>query len=450
MTEGPAWKNLLIFSIPMLFGNIVQQLYNTVDAIVVGNVLGDNALAAVGNSMPVLNLMIAIFIGVASGAGVMVSQYFGAKQKEDLSHTIGTSLTLITIVSLGIAVAFPPLVRPLLGLLDTPASILEDCAEYSTILLWGTIGLAYYNILSGILRGLGDSLSALVFLVIASLTNVVLDIWFVAYLEMGVAGAAYATIIAQGLSGLLCLWRLMKMRDILDFSPFYLKPKKKYVVQLLRLGLPTGISQAIFSVALVLVQSLTNSFGELVIAANIIVMRVDGFVMMPNFTFAAAMMTYAGQNVGAGKLDRLRSGFRDCLLMTVGTATVLVLVILIWGRNVMGLFTQTEELLDLGMRMMRILAVGYIAIGVTQVPMGVIRGAGDSMTPMWITMITNVVLRLPLAYAMVWYTRRDGSIGKPEALYVSMLICWIAGTFITMIAYRRGKWREKGLVKHET
>lgn len=308
MTVGKPWEKIVAFTIPMLIGNIAQQLYNTVDSIVIGKYVGDNALAAVGSASPILNLLLVLFVGISVGAGVMVSQYFGAKQRKELSMTIGNCVTLTAISSIIIMILGAVLSRPLLEMLKTPDSIIDWCTSYLVILMVGCAGSAYYNILCGILRGLGDSISALIYLLVATVINIVLDIVFVSQFHMGVAGVAYATVIAQAISAVLCMWRLMRMTDIFDFRPKYLKMKKQYSMEIIRLGLPSGITQAIFSMAMVIVQSLTNSFGEMVIAANVIIMRVDGFAMMPNFSFGTAMTTYAGQNVGARRMNARRAG----------------------------------------------------------------------------------------------------------------------------------------------
>ena len=305
MTVGKPWEKIVAFTIPMLIGNIAQQLYNTVDSIVIGKYVGDNALAAVGSASPILNLLLVLFVGISVGAGVMVSQYFGARQRKELSMMIGNCVTLTAISSIIIMILGAVLSRPLLEMLKTPDSIIDWCTSYLVILMVGCAGSAYYNILCGILRGLGDSISALIYLLVATVINIVLDIVFVSQFHMGVAGVAYATVIAQAISAVLCMWRLMRMTDIFDFRPKYLKMKKQYSMEIIRLGLPSGITQAIFSMAMVIVQSLTNSFGEMVIAANVIIMRVDGFAMMPNFSFGTAMTTYAGQNVGARRMDRV-------------------------------------------------------------------------------------------------------------------------------------------------
>ena len=221
MTEGSPWKKIVLFAVPMLVGNIAQQLYNTVDSVVVGNYVGDNALAAVGSAGPILNLLIVLFVGISVGAGIMVSQYFGAKERERLSITIGNCITLTAIATVFVMVAASLVARPLLELLDTPESIIDWCQSYLIILFVGSAGLAFYNILSGILRGLGDSMSALLYLLVSTVVNIVLDLLFVAKLGMGVNGVALATVIAQAISALLCLLRLMRMTEHFDLKLCY-------------------------------------------------------------------------------------------------------------------------------------------------------------------------------------------------------------------------------------
>lgn len=439
MTEGRPWEKILIFTFPMLLGNIAQQLYNTVDSVVVGKYVGDNALAAVGSAGPIFNLLLVLFIGISVGAGIMVSQYFGARKREELSVAIGNCITLTAIASVFIMVVATLAARPLLVLLNTPESILDWCTSYLRILFIGCAGMAYYNILCGVLRGLGDSISALLYLVVASILNIVLDLLFVVKFDMGVAGVALATAIAQAVSAILCVIKLMRMNDLFVFGMKYFKLDKRISMNVIRLGLPSGITQAIMSMAMLLVQSLTNSFGEQLIAANVIVMRVDGFAMLPNFSFGTAMTTYAGQNVGAGKYDRVSKGAKQGTLMAVGTSAAITGAILIFGRYLMGIFTDTAELVTLSMGLMRILAVGYIAMAVTQSLSGVMRGAGDTVTPMWISIVQTIVIRVPIAYGLVYLT------GRQESLFVSLLISWVLGAILTSIFYAKGKWRNKAL-----
>ena len=447
MTKDDPVKSIMIFTIPMLIGNVAQQLYNTVDSIIVGRFVGDNALAAVGSAGPILNLMLVLFMGIATGAGIMVAQYYGAQLRKDLSKTIGTCITLTLIASLFIMIVGPLITRPLLHLLNTPESILDWCYNYLFIIFMGIAGGGLYNILSGVLRGLGDSVSALIYLLVATFLNIILDYVFVSNFGLGVAGVALATIIAQFVSAGLCIWKLTRMQEIFDLKKEYLIPKKKYTAKLIRLGLPSGVTQAIFSMSMIVVQSLTNSFGELFIAANVIVMRIDGFVMLPAFSFGSAMTTYAGQNIGAGKLDRVIEGARKGTLTAMGISAVLTVLIILFGRNLMSIFTETQELIDLSYRMMRILAPGYIVMEVTQCLSGIMRGAGDTITPMWISILSSVLLRIPLAYGLVALSKTPAlPQGNCAMMYISMLISWSCGALMTFIMYRRGKWKSKGIV----
>ncbi len=449
MTVGSPWKSIAAFSVPMIIGNVAQQLYSTVDSIVVGKYVGDNALAAVGSASPILNMLYVLFIGISAGVGIMVAQYFGAKSREDLSETIGNSITVTAICSLFLAVISPIIIRPMLEMLNTPASIIEWCDSYLFISMVGAAGMAFYNILSGILRGMGDSFSALLYLLVATVINIVLDIVFVAGFGMEVPGVALATVIAQSVSAVLCLRKLTKMGDVFELNFERLKPKSRYVKQLVSLGLPSGVTQAIFSSAMIIVQSLTNSFGEMFIAANVIIMRVDGFAMMPNFSFGTAMTTYAGQNIGAGKIDRVTKGAKQGTLMAVGVSATITAIILIFGKFLMGIFTETAELVEMSRYLMGILAVGYVAMAVTQSLSGVMRGAGDTVTPMWISMCTTVLVRVPVAYGISFLTRTpELPFGRFECIHISLLCSWCIGALLTAFFYRKGKWKNKAIRIH--
>ena len=446
MTVGSPWKSIAIFTLPMLVGNIAQQLYNTVDSIVVGQEIGDNALAAVGSAAPVLNTLLALFIGISAGTNIMVSQYFGAKNREGLSYSIGNSITVTAAACLLLIAVASPLIRPALALLKTPPSIIDWCADYLMISLVGIAGMAYYNILSGVLRGLGDSISALIYLLVATVLNIGLDIFFVKVVGMGVGGVAVATVISQLVSSALCLIKLSRMRDCFDFGLRFLKPKKQYVKTIIRLGIPSGLTQAIFSSAMIIVQSLTNCFGEQFIAANVVTMRVDGFAMMPNFSFGTALTTYAGQNVGAGLYDRVTKGAKQGTLMAVGCSATITGVILLFGKNLMRVFSETDELVEMSYYLMTILAVGYIAVAVTQSLSGIMRGAGDTMTPMWISLITTVAIRVPIAYGISYLTRTaELPYGRSECIQISLLSSWVIGAILTAIFYAAGRWKKKAI-----
>lgn len=448
MTKGAPWKSIVMFTLPMILGNIAQQLYNTIDSIVVGKYIGDNALAAVGSAGPIINMLLVLFIGISAGASIMVSQYFGAKNRKSLSYTVGNCITVTAIACAVLIVIAAPLIRPVLVWLNTPETIIDGCADYLLISLFGIAGLAYYNILSGIIRGLGDSVSALLYLLVATVINIVLDVFFVASLGMGVGGVALATVVAQAVSSILCLIKLAKMSDCFDFGVKYLKPVREYVKTIIKLGLPSGATQAIFSSAMIVVQSLTNQFGEQFIAANVVIMRVDGFAMMPNFSFGMALTTYAGQNVGAGLYDRVTKGAKQGTLIAVCCSAVITSIILVFGKGLMGVFTDTQELVDMSYRLMKILAAGYIAMAVTQALSGIMRGAGDTVTPMVISFITTVAIRVPIAYGISFLTRTpELPVGRCECIQISLLMTWVIGAILTAIFYRIGKWKTKAIVQ---
>ena len=445
MTQGPAWKRIMEFSIPMLLGNLAQQLYNTADSIIVGKFVGDDALSAVGSASPILNLLLALFVGISTGAGIVVSQSFGAKDRKGLTESIGNCIALSAIATVVIMIIGPLVTMPLLEMLGTDASIIDWCADYLNIYFFGIVGFFFYNMLSGVLRGLGDSVSALGFLLLAAALNVVLDLAFVS--SMGVAGVALATVISQGISAVFCYWKLVKMNDLFDLNLKTMKLIPSVALRILKIGIPSGVTQAIMAMAGMVVLKLTNDMGKMVVACNVIIMRVDGFAMMPNFTFGQAMSVYTGQNVGAQKLDRVDMGTKQGSIIALSFATVITSVILLFGPVLMGFFTDTPALIDLATSMMRIMAVGYICIAVTQVLGGIMRGAGDTVTPMWISIISTIIIRVPLAYFMAWLTRTpEYPAGQPIALYGSLMISWVLGMVISIIVFRIGKWRQK--MKH--
>ena len=448
MTVGSPAKRILEFSIPMLLGNIAQQLYNTADSIIVGKFVGDNALAAVGSASPILNLLLALFVGISTGAGIVVSQSFGARDREGLTKAIGNCIALSVIATIVIMIVGPLISMPLLTLLGTPESIIDWCANYLNIYFLGIVGFFFYNMLSGVLRGLGDSISALGFLLIAAFLNVILDLLFVQ--RMGVAGVALATVISQGISAIFCYMKLASMRDLFDLNLKTMKLNPATALRILRIGVPSGITQAIMATAGMVVLNLTNAMGETVIACNVIIMRVDGFAMMPNFTFGQAMSVYTGQNVGAGKFDRVTKGVKQGGLIAGAFSTCITVILLFCGKFLFALFTETPELIDLATRMIRIMAVGYICISVTQVLGGVMRGAGDTVSPMWISIISTIIIRVPLAYFLAHLTRNEEfPHGQPIALFGSLVSSWILGMLISIIVFSIGKWKKKMLESHD-
>ena len=444
MTLGRPYKRIAEFAIPMLLGNFAQQLYNTCDSVIVGQYVGDYALAAVGSAGPILNLLLALFVGIATGAGIIISQCFGAKDRERLSKYIGNCIGLSFVATIIIMIVGTLLARPLLEILKTPKEYIDWCAQYLEIYFLGIVGFFFYNMLSGVLRGLGDSFSALGFLLVSAFLNVILDIVFVKYFNMGVAGVSLATVIAQGISSLLCLWKLLKMRDVFDLSLKTINIKKDLSKTVLRLGIPSGITQAVMAMGGMVVQNLINQMGPTVAACSVIVMRVDGFAMLPNLSFGQAMSVYTGQNVGAKKYDRVFLGMKQGTIMAISFSTVITVILLFFGKFLFRIFTSTPQLIDLAVNMMRVLAIGYICISVTQSLSGVMRGAGDTVTPMWISIISNIILRIPLAYIFAYLTANEAyPHGAPISTFGSLVLSWTIGMVMTIIVYRRKRWQLK-------
>ena len=444
MTVGRPWKRIMEFSIPMLLGNVAQQLYNTADSVIVGKFVGDDALSAVGSAMPILNLLLALFVGVSTGAGIVVSQSFGARDREGLTKAIGNCIALSAVATLIIMIVGPLVTMPLLTLLGTDPTIINWCADYLNIYFIGIVGFFFYNMLSGILRGLGDSVSALGFLLLAAALNVGLDLWFVR--SMGVAGVSLATVVAQAISAVFCYVKLLKMRDLFDLNLKTIKLNPAVSGRILRIGIPSGITQAIMATAGMVVMNLTNAMGKTVVACNVIIMRVDGFAMMPNMTFGQAMSVYTGQNVGAAKYDRVNKGVKQGGALALAFSSVITIILLFFSQYLFECFTDTQSLIDLAVKMIRIMAVGYICISVTQVLGGVMRGAGDTVSPMWISIISTIAIRIPVAYLLAHLTESaEYPHGHPGALFGSLMISWVLGMIISIVVFSVGKWKKKML-----
>lgn len=444
MTRETPWKCIVAFSWPIIIGNFVQQLYNAADSAVVGQHIGDGALAAVGSVAPILNLLLALFGGISTGAGVVISQFYGAKDRHGLSVAVGNCLTLSLIASAILTVAGPLLTRPFLVFLKTPEHMLDWCVEYLNIYFLGIVGSFLYNMLAGILRGMGDSVSALLFLIVSAVLNVALNLLFVVTFDMGVAGVSLATVIAQGISAVLCWIRLSKMKSVFDMDFRYWKLDKSVAGRIIHIGLPAGLSQAIVSSAAMMIQRLTNSLGETVITANVVVTRIDGFAMMPIMSFGQAISVFTGQNVGAQRPDRVKQGIRQGLIMSVGMAIVMTTLLLVAGRPLFRIFSDTEAVLEMANWMIQILALGYVCMSVTQVLNGVRRGAGDTVMPMWLTINQTVVLRVVVAYALAWFTKSEiNPNGHPLIIPVSLLISWSMGMLVNLIEFRFGRWKKK-------
>lgn len=463
MTVGSPFKAMMKFAVPLLIGNVAQLMYNTADSIIVGKMLGSDALASVGASAPIQNLFFVFFMTVGTGVTVMVSQYFGAKDKTRLSLAVGTAMVLTLAATLIITVAGIPLAAPILRATKVDPLIFDYARSYLSIIFAGAVGLGFYNVLSGILRGLGDSMFPLLVLLGTTALNIVLDLLFIGPLGMEVAGAAWATIISQFLSAAVCFVRLIKMRDVVAVNRETIKPRREMVGHLLRIGLPSGVMQGILSMSYVFVQSLINGIVvfdatgaasyTIFVACNTAVTRVDAFAMLPNQTFSMSGSTFAGQNIGAGRLDRVKQGVKITLAVSLTVSTVLLILIYIFGGDMIKMFIDmshpdAQVIIRLGVRIQRIMVWCYIIMAVTQSVGGVMRGAGDTMPMMWITIVATVGLRVPMAYLMVNLSKSSQYPGgNPDGIFLSMVICFGLACAASVVYYKTGRWRKKALVR---
>lgn len=434
MTEGVIWKELLLFSIPLLLGNLFQQFYNAVDSIVVGNFIGAQALAAVGSSAPVINLLISFFMGLAVGAGVIISRYYGARNTEDLQKAVHTSMALtiiIGIVMTFVGVALSPYILRWIG---TPDDVMADSVLFLRIYFMGSLSILIYNMGSGILRAVGDSKTPLYFLMASSLINVALDLLFVGVLKIGIAGAGWATFIAQTISAILVLLVLVKTKGEHKVILRKIKFHSHMLYEIVRIGLPSGFQNAIVSFSNVIVQSNINAFGSLAMAGCGSYTKIDGFATLPVITYSMALTTFTGQNMGANKFDRVKKGAKTGILMSVITTICITILLLLLGPHILRIFNDDKTVIHYGLYMMKILAPGYIFLAISQALNGIIRGAGITTIPMIVMVTCWCGLR------MLWILSAVPIAHNIGVVFLGWPITWLASAIWLFIYYKRGTW----------
>lgn len=434
MTEGSIGKSLLLFSIPLLIGNLFQQLYNTVDSIIVGNLVGTEALAAVGSSNSLINLIVGLFMGIATGAGVIISQYYGAKKKDKMFWAVHTSIALsiwggAALIILGILLS--PWILEMMG---TPDNVMPNSVLYLRIFFCGSIFNVVYNMGAGILRAVGDSKRPLYYLCIASVVNIVLDLLFVAVFQMAITGAALATIIAQAVSAALVLYALMKDNDIYQLHLNKIRIDMKMTGRILRMGIPTGLQSAIISLSNVIVQANINRFGENAMAGCSSYMKIDGFVILPIMSFGMAAMTFVGQNIGAGKLDRVKKCIKSGLLLSEIYTITISIVLFFTGKYILAIFTPDTDVIACGITMLTALVPFYWMLTITQYLAGVFRGAGKAMMTM-ILLVGNMV-----GVRMLWVNIMTPIFPKLTTVLLGYGVSWITATICTLIYLWKGNW----------
>ena len=393
MTQGSPLGLLIRFSIPMLIGNLFQQLYNTVDSIVVGNFVGKSALAAVGCTGPVINALVSVFIGLSTGSTVVIAQYFGAKDYEKLSQAVHTTI-LVTLATCVVLTAAGVLATPfMLRMMQTPEDVFDQAAEYLRIFFWGITGVHLYNSCAGILRAVGDSTRPLYLLIFCTLTNTVLDVLFTGVLGMGIAGAAWATVISQFLSAILVLRLLLRTDAAYKVDLSRLKFNMPILGRILVIGIPSALQMGITSLSNVFVQSYVNRFASTVLAGWTAYNRVDSFAMLPMMSLSTSITTFVGQNLGAGNSDRARKAVRIGLVMGLITMTVLLTPLMLFAPQLTQLFNSDGEVVRYGTWFIRVISPFYLPFAVNQVFLGALRGAGDTRSSMVICLSSYVFFR---------------------------------------------------------
>lgn len=442
LTTGKEGKMIFQFAAPMLLGNVFQQLFSVVDSIVVGNFVGKEALAAVGASFPVIFVMISMIIGIVMGTTVVIAQYFGAKDFVKVKRAIDT-MYIYSLVAGAIATAIGLIFcEPLLRLLGLPENIMPQATQYLRIYLSGIIIFFGYNGTSAVLRGLGDSKTPLYFLIIATVVNIILDLLFVAVFKMGVAGAAYATLIANGLAFALAIIWLNKTHKIIRISIKGLKFDNEVFRQSIRIGLPTGIQQTLVAFGGLALMGIVNTFGTNVIAGYSVASRLDALATIPAMSFSQALSTFVGQNIGANKTERIRAGLISTVKMA-GIVTIVTTVFIVFcGHLMMSLFTNDSDVIRIGDQYLTIVSIFYILFTLMFIYNGVMRGAGDTLFPMFFSLLSLWIIRLPIAYL---FSQKIG----PAGIFWAIPAGWLIGLILSYSYYKSGRWKNKAVVKYQ-
>ena len=441
MTQGNITKHLITFALPLLAGNIFQQMYNMVDTWVVGRYVSNEAYAAVGTVGPIVNMLIGFFMGLSSGAGVVISQYYGAKRHEDVSRTVHTALTMTFILGIlftGIGLAMAPY---MLRLMNTPANVLPESTAYLSIYFSGIMGLMFYNIGSGILRAVGDSQRPFYFLVVCAVMNTVLDLLFVLAFDMGVRGVALATIIAQATSAVLILITLLRTNECIKLEPKKLKLHWDMLKKIFRVGIPAAIQMAITSFSNIFVQSYINFFGDNCMSGWTTYAKVDQLLFLPMQSIALASTTFVGQNLGCNQVERAKKGVTRAITLALISTLILMVPVLLFAPQIVAFFNSKPEVVEYGSMLLRWITPFYILCSFNQIYSGALRGAGNSKAPMVIMLSSFVVFRQVYLFIMsrVWNEIIPIAMSYPAG--------WLLCSTLTLLYYHKAQLGKTRLVE---
>ncbi len=437
MTSGSIIKQIVLFSLPLMLGNLFQMLYNTVDSVVVGNYVGKEALAAVGSTTMIVNMLVFFFNGFSVGAGVMIAQRFGARDMERLHTAIETTMAMTFVLCGAFTLIGVFSVRPMLRFMNTPEDVFEGAVSYLTIYFFGISGLLVYNIGSGILRAVGDTTRPLMFLILTSLLNIALDLLFVLGFHMGIEGVAYATILSQLVSAVLTLRLLTATRDIYRFTWRDLRIDGPVLKRIFAVGLPAGIQSVITGFSNIFVQSYINFFGSSCMAGWSCYNKLDGFIMLPMQSTAMAATTFVSQNIGANQPERAHRGTRDTILLSVGITGVIAVVLVIFAAPAIRLFTKDGSVIEYGVLFMRANTLFLMANSVNHTLAGALRGQGDSRGPMLIMLGCFVAVRQVYLFVVTRFIANT-----PLLVGLGYPVGWMTCCVIE-VSYYFVKWRGK-------
>ena len=439
MTEGKPTVLLFNFAVPMLIGNLFQKFYNIIDAMIVGNYVSANALGAVGATGSITFLFFSLSFGLSSGIGIIVSQYFGAKDDENLMRTIANSVYILFVASLIMSVIGVVLARPILIALKTPAAILEDAVIFMQVTCGGIMAVAAFNGVAAILRALGDTKNPLVFLILSCAINIVLDLLFVIEFHMGVFGVGIATVISQALAAIACIIYAIIKIPYFQIPREYFRIDKDILMKSIRIGIPVALQNSLIAFSCIFLQMIVNEFGEVVVSANTAVGRFEQLVQQPFNSLGAAMSTFTGQNIGAGKLERVKKGLRSGTMMCAVFSLIMLPVAYLGGGVIMRMFVDDVQVINFGAQALKITSVFYFALGMIYVIRGLLNGAGDSTYAM-MNGVVEVIGRVGFAKPLTMIP----AIGVWGIWYTTG-VTWCLTAVISIIRYAGGKWKRKSL-----
>lgn len=439
LTVGNEAKLIFRFALPMVFGNLLQQMYHFVDSVIVGRFIGKEALAALGASSPIFYALIAFIIGIGSGATIVISQYFGAKEIEKVKRAIDTIFIFLFWASIVITAVGISFSEEIFTLLHVDEEVIPMATSYFNVFMLGMIAFFGFSATSSVLRGLGDSMTPLYFMLIATVINIVLDIVFIVIFDWGIEGVALATVIAQSSAFISGAIYLTNKHQIISFNIFQFKFDKELFIKSIKIGLPTGFQQTFVALGIMALIRIVNNFDTDALAAYTAASRIDALAAMPALNLASALSAFVGQNLGANKIERIKKGLKATLGMAWSLSLIVMLIVIFFGDNIMRLFTTDTNVIDYGNSYLVIVSSFYMIFSTMFVIHGTLRGAGATLIPMFITLFSLWIIRIPFA---VFLSKHFGING----IWWAIPIGWTMGLVGSIIYYFSGKWKSKRVI----